>query len=239
MSGAMNRLPSTIPHLPNELRIRVLSFVDDPHFLWTTCRKVSPEFKQWCEEQYSRDFLPKLQLDMSVMRNQRAHVTAEQATAENHLQRCSEFIFRFKEMRYTDSALALLNSQSTPYSVQWNSAQRRGTIDETCYEDLDVLRDSLGRAADCQLFPETLLGLRPQGQHHVCPCRSIRDMTRRGKCQRYNGIGKFFVWKKEEMVLEVRWKEMLDYVHRARCVSAVPFEKKRSGRTAKLSGHTR
>ena len=225
MAGTMDRSPSTIPHLPNELRIRILSFIDDPHFLWTTCRKVSRAFKNWSEEQYSRHVLPEMLVHMSIT----PPVGHEHVTVGRGYQR-SEFIFHYKKPSPTDSALVLLQPENLIFSVIWDEmrAQGRKVPEKTSYPLLDDLGGSLGQFADCWLFPETALGLRPQEQNHVCPCRSIRDGTRRGRCQRYNGIGQFFAWRKEEKVLVVRWKEMLDYVHYARCVDAVPVSKKRA-----------
>jgi hypothetical protein len=214
----MDGSPSTIPHLPNELRIRILSFIDDPHFLWATCRKVSRAFKEWSEEQYARDFLPKLRLDMSV--------TPPIAQMMGIGFQRSEFLFRFKELSQTDSALVLLEPEGMPYSVLWDH-QLRKVPDEDAYNLLADLFGPLGQFAECQLLPESVLGLRPQGQDHVCPCRSIRDGTTRKKCQRYSGIGRFFAWREEEKVLRVRWKAMLDHVHHARCVCPVPVVKKR------------
>src|SRR3954463_11062548 len=66
MTNANVQYPPALSYLPNEVKIRILSFVDDPEFLWTTCRWVSQAFRQWSEEQYAREYLPRLRLEMHL-----------------------------------------------------------------------------------------------------------------------------------------------------------------------------
>jgi hypothetical protein len=205
-------MAATLPFIPNELIIQIISYIDDPRFLWTLCRKVSPEFKKWSEDQYAREHLPKLRLEV--------HVSQPFESADGpHLVR-SEYLFYLQEpssLRADDAAgTAILKPRGPPFAVM--RAHRPGTLTKITDDSYFTLLEDLGDyEVRFQAYPEINLGLRPQNQGHVCPCRSLRDQIRRGFCDRYIGTELFLRWYPSDRVYEFKWKEFLDHVHSKPC----------------------
>lgn len=208
--------PPAVPHLPNELKIRILSFIDDPEFLWINCRHVSRAFKQWSEEQYARDHLPKLRLEMHVTPSW--HTEKEyQGTA--YVLEQSEFLFYMGGVSGT--AHAILKPRGPPFSTLNPIFSTRRILKVTADEDFALLDRISLCGIKCQVHPEIDLGLRPSSQNHVCSCRSLRVDTKRGFCDRYIGAGRYFEWNVEDRVLIIDWIKFLDYVHSQACRPAI------------------
>jgi hypothetical protein len=219
MSNSTVRQPAKIPYLPNELRIRILSFVEDPEFLWKTCRQVSPDFKQWSEEQYARNHLPKLRLEMHVSPNSHIQMTIQGIP---YVQEQSQFLFNMKTTDNPSSSNILLKPHGSPFALMRPLPQGHRHRQITKDEDFAYL-ESLNRYdVQVQLYPEIDLGLRPAGQDHVCPCRSLKDNTKRGFCDRYIGAEQFYAWNTDIKGLEVMWIDLLDHVHSRSCRSTRP-----------------
>jgi hypothetical protein len=220
MSSPTTRQSPKIPYLPNELRIRILSFINDPEFLWTTCRQISPAFKQWSEEQYARNHLSKLRLEMHVSPNSHRQVTYQGIP---YIHEQSDFLFYMETLDDPASTNILLKPRGPPFSLMRPLPQGHRHRQVTRDEDFEYLEDLTRCDVKIQLYPEIDLGLRPADQSHVCPCRSLKDNTKRGLCERYIGAERFFAWNSEAKDLEVMWIELLDHAHSRSCKSIRPI----------------
>ncbi|KAF2011949.1 hypothetical protein BU24DRAFT_425776 [Aaosphaeria arxii CBS 175.79] len=205
--------PRKLPYLPNELRIRIISFIADPEFLWTTCRFISPEFKQWAEEQYAREHLPRLKFAIDITPLQRKQIRPTNADGQLYPHDKTEFLFNFASFKVSDTSVAILRADGPPWTRYIMQDRPRYWRSEDAY---DFLQED-GYASFYQIMSEMDLGLRMAGKAHVCPCRSLRDQTKRGFCKRYEGVGRFVEWKAEERVLEVRWRLLLAFVYATPC----------------------
>jgi hypothetical protein len=203
-----------LPYLPNELKIRILSFIEDPHFLWITCRKVSRNFKQWSEELYSHNYLSNLRLHLHL--TPRGYRTL-QVQNVSWLHATTEYFFEKAEIVEGDSERIILHPQGLPWSTSTPlQGMRMGWTGQRA-DEFTLLADMSEFNVKLQVLAESALGLRPAGQNHVCPCRSLKDGIRRGHCERYVGAERFFDWNAEDCVLGLRWKDFLDYVHSRKC----------------------
>jgi hypothetical protein len=205
----------TLPYLPNEVKIHILSFITDPYFLWTTCRHVSRAFKQWSEEQYAKRHLPKLLLQMRI--STKVAKVEIGIDAPGSIRVHPDYLFRTAPVPAPDALhinhrIRLKLDHPDSSSLGSPTHAWRGS-----FQLLARLHDYKTVTTTCQAIPETGLGLRVPGQEHVCACRSIGAGTRRGLCERYVGAEKFFDWDSEEEALLLSWREFLDYVHSGRC----------------------
>jgi hypothetical protein len=219
----------SLPYLPNELRIRILTFIEDPHFLWTICRRVSPEFKQWAEEQYARNHLPRMRFEMQITCG-----NEEERLRQDIPFRSTErldFVFQLGapwEKPWSDDLRPHQNAASKIFLKHRHPAFRLLKRDPARVQtppnypedETAPLKELRTREIWCQIQSEVDLGIRPPNQHHVCPCRSLKDNTRRGFCWRYIGVENLLEWDPESKLLGMWWVQLLDLVHAGTCHSA-------------------
>lgn len=214
-------MAAPLPSMPNELIIHIISYIDDPRFLWTVCRKVSPNFKKWSEEHYARTYLPKLQLEI--------HLLPLYGEIEQYDHIRTEYPFYLHEPSVARPGhvpdTAILKPRGPPFTVLKDhaSGHQMKNMDDADFKFLAA--DRTQYQFHCQAYPELGLGLRTQSQPHICPCRSLKDQVRRGFCDRYWGTDVFLKWSPRERVFELRWKEFLDSVHAKSCRSPYDLPK--------------
>lgn len=220
MSNLEKKTQPPLPYIPNELRIRILLHISVPHFLWTTCRFIAPEFKQWSEELYARDFLPKLKIDLSLELRE-----PEKITHNNNPYLLTQCSYRFNFYKFENGqatrAIFIPNwepaSTVHPLSNGQALTRRRARLrTDRAYTYLQKLKESIVKL---QVSPEIELGMR---QHdHVCPCRSLKANTRRGVCRRSEGAERCLEWDSTSDRMAVDWKLFLAYVYRS-CPAEIP-----------------
>ncbi|KAF2746913.1 hypothetical protein M011DRAFT_477738 [Sporormia fimetaria CBS 119925] len=177
MADASDHQASNLPYLPNELRIRILGYIEDPHVLWTVIRRVSPEFKQWTEEQFIHRHLPKLQLELHLIPPEPRRNATLRPSVLNYIHTKTQYLFEFSKLAADDSE-AVLEARIPPIACY--SSTQYNEITEPRDDDLDLFLDLENIEVAGQVFPELDLGMREGGRRCVCPCRSLRDATKRG-----------------------------------------------------------
>ncbi|KAH7119069.1 hypothetical protein B0J11DRAFT_535967 [Dendryphion nanum] len=222
INEAMSKLttkPLVLPHLPNELRIRIISYIDDPDFLWNTCRWVSPEFKEWSEETYARLFIPKIMFDIKLKSRDPHPLRSSVGDGDDDEEAFDEisYLLKFSSLKKGDASTAWFRPRMKPF-VHYVDTEGMHGIGEKYHM---LINDSNWEHA-CQMVPELELGLRPSGQNFVCPCRSLKAIARRGACKRYRGLEQFYRWNGQDQVFELDWKKAMAYVYSRPC----PNEKK-------------
>jgi len=153
--------PQPLPHLPNELRIRILSFIDDPNFLWNTCRSVAPEFQQWAEETYASVFIPKVKFDMRLTSRDPSDT---EETFDGELVDEISYLMQFSHFKNDDISIACFRPSMKPF-VHYVDTEGMHAVDDIHHM---LINDTNWEHA-CQMVPELEWVSDHTGKHTSVP----------------------------------------------------------------------